>query len=85
MPGVIIRNSHDNNVLERCTSDLSGPLSFVSGSQFAEVGKLIDVPTEEGFLRGHGTMVVDERLVASVCGIVERVDKLVSVKAVRDR
>jgi hypothetical protein len=85
MPGVVIRSHDDNNVLERCTADLSGPLSFVTGSQFAEVGKLIDVQSEEGFLRGHGTTVVDERLVASVCGIVERVDKLVSVRAVRNR
>ena len=35
--------------------------------------------------RGHGTQVVDGRLVATVCGIVERVNKLVSVKPLRQR
>ena len=35
--------------------------------------------------RGHGTHVVDGRLVATVCGLVERVNKLVSVRPLRQR
>mgnify|MGYP006983393271 FL=1 len=34
---------------------------------------------------GHGTFVQDEELVATVSGIVERVNKLVSVKPLRSR
>ena len=45
------------------------------------------VDMEDGFLRGHGTQVVDDggRLVATVCGTVERVNKLVSVRPLRSR
>ena len=35
--------------------------------------------------RGHGTQVVDGRLIATLCGIVQRVDKLVSVRPVKSR
>ncbi|GAB4813623.1 hypothetical protein N2152v2_000669 [Parachlorella kessleri] len=35
--------------------------------------------------RGHGTQAVDERLVATTCGIIERVNKLVSVRTLRNR
>jgi len=44
------------------------------------------IATEQGFLRCHGTYVSqDEELVATVSGIVERVNKLVSVKPLRSR
>ena len=36
-------------------------------------------------LRGHGTYVQDNELAATVSGIVERVNKLVSVKPLRSR
>ena len=36
-------------------------------------------------LRGHGTRVADGRLLATVCGTVERVNKLVSVRPLRTR
>uniref|UniRef100_A0A8C6YPE8 Exosome component 2 n=1 Tax=Nothoprocta perdicaria TaxID=30464 RepID=A0A8C6YPE8_NOTPE len=35
--------------------------------------------------RGHGTYVEDEKLIASVAGVVERVNKLVYVKALKTR
>ena len=40
---------------------------------------------DDGFLRGHGTRVADGRLLATVCGTVERVNKLVSVRPLRTR
>ena len=44
------------------------------------------IPVEPGFLRGHGTMQrADGALVATVAGVVERVNKLVSVKPLRSR
>lgn len=36
-------------------------------------------------LRGHGTQPVNEELLATVCGVVERVNKLVSVRPLRAR
>lgn len=35
--------------------------------------------------RGHGTRVEEGRLVASVCGVVQKVSKLVTVKPLRSR
>jgi exosome complex component RRP4 len=43
------------------------------------------VDVDDGFLRGHGTRVADGRLLATVCGTVERVNKLVSVRPLRTR
>lgn len=35
--------------------------------------------------RGHGTQVVDDQLQATVCGIVDRVNKLVTVRPLHRR
>jgi len=44
------------------------------------------IPAEPGFLRGHGTLVrLDGTLIATVAGVVERVNKLVSVRPLRYR
>ena len=37
------------------------------------------------FLRGHGTLDLNGELVATLCGVVERVNKLVYVRALRAR
>lgn len=36
-------------------------------------------------MRGHGTYLLDGKIVASVAGIVERIGKLVSVRALKSR
>jgi len=41
--------------------------------------------TETAFLRGHGTYVQDNRLYSTVSGVVERVNKLVSVRPLKFR
>ncbi|XP_013780217.1 exosome complex component RRP4-like [Limulus polyphemus] len=43
------------------------------------------ITSDTGFMRGHGTYVEEENLVASVAGIVERVNKLVSVRPLKTR
>ena len=35
--------------------------------------------------RGHGTQVIENRLTATVCGCIERVNKLVTVRALHRR
>ncbi len=35
--------------------------------------------------RGHGTQVIDDRLQATVCGVVNRVNKLVTVRPLHRR
>jgi len=46
-----------------------------------------EIPAEAGFLRGHGTTVrsYDGTLIATVSGVVERVNKLVSVRPLHAR
>lgn len=39
----------------------------------------------DAFTSGHGTYVDKEEVIASVCGLVERVNKLITVRAVRTR
>ncbi|XP_069870954.1 exosome complex component RRP4 isoform X2 [Dipodomys merriami] len=43
------------------------------------------ITTDTGFMRGHGTYMGEEKLLASVAGSVERVNKLICVKALKTR
>ncbi|CAH2316017.1 exosome complex component RRP4 [Pelobates cultripes] len=43
------------------------------------------ITTDTGFMRGHGTYMEDEKLLASVAGVVEHVNKLVCVRALKTR
>ncbi|KAI8923628.1 hypothetical protein BC831DRAFT_470257 [Entophlyctis helioformis] len=43
------------------------------------------ITRDPAFMRGHGTFTQDQGLVASVAGVVERVNKLVSVRPVKSR
>jgi hypothetical protein len=40
---------------------------------------------EEGILKGHGTADLNGEVVATLCGVVERVNKLVLVRTLRAR
>lgn len=35
--------------------------------------------------RGHGVYVKDGKMIASVCGVVERVNKLISIRSLKSR
>ncbi|KAI0719457.1 exosome complex exonuclease rrp4 [Fomitopsis betulina] len=41
--------------------------------------------SSQAFMRGHGTYIDNEEVISSVAGTVERVNKLISVRAVRSR
>ncbi|PIL24078.1 hypothetical protein GSI_13829 [Ganoderma sinense ZZ0214-1] len=43
------------------------------------------ITSSHAFMRGHGTYVDSEEVIASVSGTVERVNKLITVRAVRSR
>ncbi|KAI9136166.1 hypothetical protein BKA69DRAFT_1105751 [Paraphysoderma sedebokerense] len=43
------------------------------------------ITNDMAFMRGHGTFLDEEELVASVCGVVDRVNKLVVVRPLRSR
>ena len=54
-----------------------------SKSSFVSVGDVIT--RDSGFMRGHGTYMTDDVLYASVAGVVERVNKLISVTPLKTR
>lgn len=83
MPPVVIQSSEDLNVFHRCLEAIESPIAASSDHTFTCIGH--EIETDESFLRGHGTTVSDGQLRASICGVVERVDRLVSVRPIRSR
>ncbi|KXZ41279.1 hypothetical protein GPECTOR_582g639 [Gonium pectorale] len=71
----------DIALIERALNVTDAPISRT----FVCVGDEINTEGQDGFLRGHGTQVVDGKLVATVCGVVERVNKLIYVKTLNSR
>jgi exosome complex component RRP4 len=43
------------------------------------------VTDDQTAMRGHGTYLLDGKIIASVAGVVERIGKLISVKPLRSR
>lgn len=83
--------------MEVVALDVQGPLSITfeglkgSGESvglsptFVCVGDVIETDPDVGFLKGHGTQIVDGRLVATICGVLERINKLISVRPLKSR
>ncbi|KAG8956880.1 exosome non-catalytic core subunit rrp4 [Tulasnella sp. 419] len=53
------------------------------GTKITSPGQVIT--SSQAFMRGHGTYVEDEDVLASVAGTIERVNKLVSVRVLKSR
>ncbi|XXG80746.1 hypothetical protein AAC387_Pa09g1538 [Persea americana] len=60
-------------------------LSSSAASAIVTVAETIPVNHEDGVLKGHGTTELNGEVVATLCGVVERVNKLVYVRALRAR
>ncbi|XP_023236569.1 exosome complex component RRP4-like [Centruroides sculpturatus] len=58
--------------------------SFTESKHLLTPGNVV-VENGLGFMSGHGTYVRDDKLFASVAGIAERVNKLISVKPLKTR
>ncbi|XP_010247912.1 PREDICTED: exosome complex component RRP4 homolog [Nelumbo nucifera] len=56
-----------------------------SSAASVTVSDTIPVNQEDGVLKGHGTIELDGEVVATLCGVVERVNKLVYVRTLRAR
>lgn len=70
---------------DRYDNNDSSPSSSSSTSSLRYVTCGDPIVAESGCLMGHGTMSVNDRLVSSVSGFVDRVNKLVSVRPVQNR
>lgn len=56
----------------------------MSGSSVVTPGEQLTT-LQSGFMRGHGTHLDDQRVISSVAGVVERINKLVSVRPLKAR
>lgn len=73
--------THDNDVEMMESEAVTNP--FASDYVVVTPGQVI--ASDAGFLRGHGTYVENGTLVASVAGIVEKVNQLISVRPLKCR
>ncbi|KAH0457787.1 hypothetical protein IEQ34_013102 [Dendrobium chrysotoxum] len=71
--------------LQAAFQHLSDIGSQASSGLLVSVSDTIPVNNEDGILKGHGTSERDGQVVATLCGVVERVNKLVYVRALRAR
>ncbi|GFZ19475.1 ribosomal RNA processing 4 [Actinidia rufa] len=71
--------------LQRSLEKLESLSSKTNRNASVTVADTIPVNYEDGVLKGHGTSELDGEVVATLCGVVERVNKLVYVRALRAR
>ncbi|XP_038982795.1 exosome complex component RRP4 homolog [Phoenix dactylifera] len=71
--------------LQVALQQLQDLASQAAASSSVTIADTIPVNNEDGILKGHGTSELDGQVVATLCGVVERVNKLVYVRALRAR
>ncbi|KAJ1405251.1 Nucleic acid-binding, OB-fold [Sesbania bispinosa] len=71
--------------LQKALEQLETLSSKVNSDASVTIADSIPVNHEDGVLKGHGTVDLNGEVVATVCGVVERVNKLVYVRALRSR
>ncbi|GAB2210823.1 hypothetical protein Droror1_Dr00016109 [Drosera rotundifolia] len=71
--------------LQRALDKLDSLSSKSNSNASVTVADTISVNYDDGVLKGHGTSELDGEVVATLCGVVERVNKLVYVRALRAR
>jgi len=74
-----VRHPHDDDE----DMDLDDDDFQPGGSKITWPGETIT--SSHAYMRGHGTYVENEEVVASVAGTIERVNKLVTVRAIRTK
>lgn len=71
--------------LQKALEKLESLSTKVNYDASVTVADSIHVNHEDGVLKGHGTADLNGEVVATLCGVVERVNKLVYVRALRSR
>ncbi|MCO5549988.1 hypothetical protein L7F22_003465 [Adiantum nelumboides] len=71
--------------LKRAQEQLRESPGSYHSSAFVNIADPIHVQNEATVLKGHGTQVIEGQLMATLCGVVQRVDQLVTVKPFRSR
>ncbi|KAG7036378.1 Exosome complex component RRP4-like protein [Cucurbita argyrosperma subsp. argyrosperma] len=71
--------------LQRALETLESISSKANSDASVVVADTIPLNYEDGVLKGHGTLDLNGEVVATICGVVERVNKLIYVRALRAR
>ncbi|CAJ2660648.1 unnamed protein product [Trifolium pratense] len=71
--------------LQKVLETLQSQSSIPNSDSSVTISDSISVNHEDGVLKGHGTTDHNGDVVATLCGIVERVNKLVYVRTLRSR
>lgn len=71
--------------LQRAIEKLESLSSKANSNASVSVADSIPVNYEDGVLKGHGTLDLNGEVIATVCGVIERVNKLVYVRSLRAR
>ncbi|CAK7336485.1 unnamed protein product [Dovyalis caffra] len=71
--------------LQRALQQLESLYSKANSNTSVTVADTIPISYEDTILKGHGTSERDGDVVATLCGVVERVNKLVYVRTLRAR
>ncbi|XP_031400501.1 exosome complex component RRP4 homolog isoform X2 [Punica granatum] len=71
--------------LQRALQKLESLSTKANSNASVTVADSIPVNYDDGFLKGHGTSELNGEVIATVCGVVERVNKLVYVRTLRAR
>ncbi|KGN55395.2 exosome complex component RRP4 homolog [Cucumis sativus] len=86
MKGLQLSLNHTQKIrLERAQERLKSLSSKGNSDASVVVADTIPLNYEDGVLKGHGTLDLNGEVVASICGVVERVNKLIYVRALRAR
>ncbi|CAI8610723.1 unnamed protein product [Vicia faba] len=86
MRGIQLQLSQTQKLrLQKALEQLESLSSKVNSDASVTIADSISVNHEDGVLKGHGTADLDGEVVATLCGVVERVNKLVYVRALRSR
>ncbi|KAL8232835.1 hypothetical protein R6Q57_002613 [Mikania cordata] len=86
MRGMNLSLNHTQKIrLQRALESLESISSGANSNASVAVADSIPVNQEDGVLKGHGTTELEGEVVATVCGIIERVNKLVYVRTLRAR
>lgn len=86
MRGIQLQLSQTQKLrLQKALEHLESFSSKVNSDSSVTIADSIPVNHEDGVLKGHGTADLDGEVVATLCGVVERVNKLVYVRALRSR
>uniref|UniRef100_A0A2P2KCI0 Exosome complex component RRP4 n=1 Tax=Rhizophora mucronata TaxID=61149 RepID=A0A2P2KCI0_RHIMU len=86
MRGMALSLSQTQKIrLQRALEQLESLYSKLNSNAAVTVADIIPINHEDSILKGHGTAERDGEVVATLCGVVERVNKLIYVRALRAR